>query len=183
MNERTGTVADRLARLGLQLPPPPAPVAAFEPYVRHGGTIYISGQIATRDGRLVAAGRLGAEVDLVAGQDAARACAVNVLAQLQAAAGGLDAVTRLVKLTVFVACTGDFTRSRRLLTAPRSCCLTSWARPGHMPVRPSGSPRCPWAPRSRWRPSRRSAPAPLTRRRSRDDRGDAGRTRSRPGQR
>jgi enamine deaminase RidA (YjgF/YER057c/UK114 family) len=108
MNERTGTVADRLAHLGLQLPPPPAPVAAFEPYVRHGGTIYISGQIATRDGRLVAAGRLGAEVDLVAGQDAARACAVNVLAQLQAAAGSLDAVTRLVKLTVFVACTGDF---------------------------------------------------------------------------
>ena len=108
MNERTGTVADRLARLGLQLPPPPAPVAAFEPYVRHGGTIYISGQIATRDGRLAAAGRLGAEVDLVAGQDAARACAVNVLAQLQAAAGSLDAVTRLVKLTVFVACTGDF---------------------------------------------------------------------------
>ena len=62
MNERTGTVADRLARFGLQLPPPPAPVAAFEPYVRHGRTIYISGQIATRDGRLVAAGRLGAGV-------------------------------------------------------------------------------------------------------------------------
>lgn len=106
MNERTGTVADRLARLGRQLPL--APVAAFEPYVRHGGTIYISRQIATRDGRLVSAGRLGAEVDLVAGQDAARACAVNVLAQLQTAAGSLDAVTRLVKLTVFVACTGDF---------------------------------------------------------------------------
>jgi enamine deaminase RidA (YjgF/YER057c/UK114 family) len=85
MNERTGTVG---------LPLPPAPVAAFEPYVRHGA-IYISGQVASRDGRLVAAGRLGAEVDLVAGQDAARACAVNVLAQL-------------VKLTVFVACAGDF---------------------------------------------------------------------------
>ena len=108
MNERAGTVADRLARLALQLPPPAAPGAAFEPYVRHGGTIYISGQIATRDGHLVAAGRLGAEVDLVTGQDAARACAVNVLAQLQAAAGSLDAVTRLVKLTVVVACTGDF---------------------------------------------------------------------------
>ena len=107
MNERIGTVADRLARLGLQLPPPPAPVAAFEPYVRHGDTIYTSGQIAVRDGHLVAAGRLGAEVDLAAGQDAARACAVNVLAQLQAAAGGLDAVT-LVKLTVYIACTDEF---------------------------------------------------------------------------
>jgi enamine deaminase RidA (YjgF/YER057c/UK114 family) len=110
MNERTGTVADRLACLGLQLPPPRAPAAAFEPYVRHGGTIYISGQIATRDGHLVAAGQLGAEVDLVAGQDAARACALNVLAQLQAAAGSLDAVTRLVKLTVYVACTSEFTQ-------------------------------------------------------------------------
>jgi enamine deaminase RidA (YjgF/YER057c/UK114 family) len=108
MNEGTGTAADRLARLGLQLPPPPIPVAAFEPYVRHGNTIYTSGQIATRDGQLVAKGRLGAEVDLVAGQEAARACAVNVLAQLQAAAGSLDAVTRLVKLTVYVACTGEF---------------------------------------------------------------------------
>jgi enamine deaminase RidA (YjgF/YER057c/UK114 family) len=56
MNERTGTVADRLARLGLQLPPPPAPVATFEPYVRHGSTIYTSGQIATWEGHLVAAG-------------------------------------------------------------------------------------------------------------------------------
>jgi enamine deaminase RidA (YjgF/YER057c/UK114 family) len=50
MNEGTGTAADRLARLGLRLPPPPVPVAAFEPYVRHGSTIYTSGQIATRDG-------------------------------------------------------------------------------------------------------------------------------------
>jgi len=108
MAEGTGTVADRLARLGLRLPPPPAPVAAFEPYVRHGSTIYTSGQIAVRDGHLVATGRLGAEVDLAAGQDAARACAVNVLAQLQAAAGCLDAVTRLVKVTVYVACTGEF---------------------------------------------------------------------------
>ncbi|HEY1823872.1 MAG TPA: RidA family protein [Trebonia sp.] len=58
MTEGTGTVAGRLARLGLQLPPPPVPVATFEPYVRHGGTIYVSGQIAVRDGRLVAAGRL-----------------------------------------------------------------------------------------------------------------------------
>jgi enamine deaminase RidA (YjgF/YER057c/UK114 family) len=108
MTDETGTVADRLARLGLQLPPPPLSVAAFQPYVRHGATIYISGQIAVRDGRLVATGRLGAEVDLAAGRDAARACALNVLAQLQAAAGGLDAVTRLAKLTVFIACTDDF---------------------------------------------------------------------------
>jgi enamine deaminase RidA (YjgF/YER057c/UK114 family) len=139
MNERAGTVADRLARLGLQIPPAEPPVAAFEPYVRHGSTIYVSGQIATRDGHLVAAGRLGAEVDLAAGQDAARACAVNVLAQLQAAAGSLDAVTRLVKLTVYrkhqrvhAAAAG---RRRRLAAAAR--------RPGR------GRGPCPFRHRSR----------------------------------
>lgn len=110
----TDTVADRLARLGLQLPPPAAAVAAFEPYVRHGGTVYVSGQIAVRDGSLVATGRLGAEVDVATGRDAARACAENVLAQLQAAAGSLDAVTRVLKLTVFIASTGEFTEQPKV---------------------------------------------------------------------
>src|SRR5262249_26115840 len=103
-----GTVADRLARLGLELPPPAPAVAKFEPFVRHGDTVYVSGQIAVRGGQLVATGRLGAEVDVATGREAARACAENLLAQLQAAAGGLDAVRRLLKLTVFVASTGEF---------------------------------------------------------------------------
>jgi enamine deaminase RidA (YjgF/YER057c/UK114 family) len=97
------TVAARLAELGLTLPDPPAAIAAFRPYIRVDDTVYVSGQIATRDGRLVATGQLGADVDLATGRDAARACAVNVLAQLQAAAGSLDAVTQIVKITVFVA--------------------------------------------------------------------------------
>jgi enamine deaminase RidA (YjgF/YER057c/UK114 family) len=102
------TTSDRLAELGLTLPPAPPPLAAFQAYVTDGDTIYVSGQIATRDGALVASGQLGAEVDLAAGQDAARACAVNLLAQLQAAAGTLDAV-RVLKLTVFVASAVGFT--------------------------------------------------------------------------
>ncbi len=108
MNGRTDNATDRLARLGLHLSPPPAAIGAVEPYVRHGNIIYTSGQIATRDGHLVATGRLGADVDLATGQDAARACAMNVLAQLHAAAGSLDVITRLVKITAFVACTTDF---------------------------------------------------------------------------
>lgn len=104
------TAADRLAELGLTLPPPPRPVAVFEPYVRVGATVYTSGQIATDvDGTLVATGRLGAEIDIPTGQQAARACALNVLAQLADAAGSLDAIERLVKVTVFVASTPEFT--------------------------------------------------------------------------
>jgi enamine deaminase RidA (YjgF/YER057c/UK114 family) len=98
----------RLARLGLALPTPRAGVTAFQPFVRDGDIVYISGQIATRDGVLVATGRLGAEVDVPTGQEAARACALNVLAQL-AAAGSLDRIERLLKITVFVASTPDFT--------------------------------------------------------------------------
>ena len=103
------TAEQRLARLGLELPAPPAAVAAFQPYVRSGTTVYVSGQIATRNAELVATGRLGADVDADTGHDAARACALNVLAQLQAAAGSLNNVARLVKITVFVASTAEFT--------------------------------------------------------------------------
>jgi enamine deaminase RidA (YjgF/YER057c/UK114 family) len=104
------TALERLARLGLTLPAPPAAVAAFQPYLRVDDTVYVSGQIATRDGKLVAVGQLGAEVDLASGQDAARACALNVLAQLQAAAGSLDAVAQILKITVFVASAAGFTQ-------------------------------------------------------------------------
>lgn len=104
------TVLDRIAELGLTLPPPPAPVAAFQPFVKVGDLVYTSGQIATKDGALVASGLLGAGVDVPTGQEAARACALNVLAQLQAAAGSLDAIDRIVKLTVFVASTPEFTQ-------------------------------------------------------------------------
>jgi len=106
----TEGTTQRLVRLGLTLPDPPAAVAAFEPFVHSGHTIYTSGQIATRDGQLVATGRVGAEVDLATGQEAARVCALNVLAQLRAAAGSLDNIDRLVKITVFVASADDFTQ-------------------------------------------------------------------------
>lgn len=105
----TESPTQRLARLGITLPAPAPAVAAFEPALRHGDTVYVSGQIAIRDdGTLVATGRLGAEVDLATGQEAARVCALNLLAQLSAVAS-LDAVERLLKITVFVASTSDFT--------------------------------------------------------------------------
>jgi enamine deaminase RidA (YjgF/YER057c/UK114 family) len=105
----TETAETRLARLGLTLPEPPAAVAAFQPFVRYGTTVYVSGQIATRDGQLIATGRLGENVDVATGHEAARVCALNVLAQLRTAAGELDAIARLVKIQVFVASTPEFT--------------------------------------------------------------------------
>ena len=109
MTGDTQSPEERLARQGLTLPDPPAAVAAFAPYVRSGSTVYVSGQIAVREGQLVTKGRLGADVDIADGQAAARMCALNVLVQLNAAAGSLSAIARLVKITVFVASTPDFT--------------------------------------------------------------------------
>ena len=108
---------ERLAELGLSLPDPPAPVAAFQPFVRHGDVVYTSGQIATREGELVSRGRIDNESDIERGREAARACALNILAQLKAAAGDLDDIERVLKLTVFVASGPEFTQQPQVADA------------------------------------------------------------------
>ncbi len=98
----------RLAALGLTLPEPAAPVAAYVPVVIAGDIAHVSGQLPFVDGKLVT-GRLGEDVSLEAGVEAAQACAVMILAQLKAALGSLDRVERVVKLGAFINSTGDFT--------------------------------------------------------------------------
>jgi len=98
----------RLAELGIVLPEPAAPVAAYVPAVEAGGLLYISGQLPFVDGQLVT-GRLGEDVSLEQGYAAARACGLMLLAQAKAALGSLDRVERVVKLGAFVNSTGDFT--------------------------------------------------------------------------
>ena len=104
----TSRIEDRLAELGISLPEPPAPVAAYIPYRRHGNSVYVSGQLPVSDGHTII-GKLGAGLDVAAGAAAARICAINLLAQIRQACGGnLGAVTGLVKLTGFVNSTPDF---------------------------------------------------------------------------
>ena len=102
------TVAARLAEAGYVLPQPPAPVAAYVPAVLAGGLLHVSGQVSFLDGQLIT-GRLGENVSLEQGQIAARACALNLLAQVRAALGSLDRVERVVKLGAFISSTPDFT--------------------------------------------------------------------------
>lgn len=106
----SSSIANRLAELGLRLPTPVAPVANYVPFVQTGNLLTISGQVSlTADGTLLT-GKLGADLDVEAGQAAARACALNLLAQAQAALNGdLDRITRCVRLGGFVNCTPDFT--------------------------------------------------------------------------
>lgn len=101
------SVEQRLEELGITLPEAAAPVASYVPVVVHGGMASVSGQLPFVDGKLVT-GRLGEDVDLEGGMDAARACGLMILAQLKAA-GVLDKVERVVKLGAFVNSTGDFT--------------------------------------------------------------------------
>jgi enamine deaminase RidA (YjgF/YER057c/UK114 family) len=97
----TPSIDDRLASLGIVLPAAAAPVAAYVPAVEAGNMLFVSGQLPFRDG-VVMVGRLGEDRDLAYGIEAARACALMLLAQIKAAAGSLDRVERIVKLGVFV---------------------------------------------------------------------------------
>jgi enamine deaminase RidA (YjgF/YER057c/UK114 family) len=109
------TVTDRLAELGLSLPDAPAPAANYVPFVRAGGLLHVSGQVASGpDGLII--GRLGADMDVAQGAAAARACALSLLAQVRAACDGdLLRLKRVVKLTGFVNSTPDFTDQPKVI--------------------------------------------------------------------
>ncbi len=104
----TSKIADNLARLGVTIPKPAAPAAAYVPFVRTGNLLFTAGQLPYVSGRLAATGLVGRDVELEAAKAAARHCAINILAQVQAATGDLEAIARLVKLTVFVASAPGF---------------------------------------------------------------------------
>ena len=98
----------RLAELGVVLPEPVAPVANYVPYVISDDLVFISGQVSIGPDGLIA-GKLGRDLDLEQGIEAAHACGVNLIAQIKAACDGdLDRVKRVVKLGGFVNCTDDF---------------------------------------------------------------------------
>jgi enamine deaminase RidA (YjgF/YER057c/UK114 family) len=111
------TPEERLEQLGVTLPAPVAPLAAYVPCVRTGDLVYVSGQVPVVDGKPSHLGRLGAGIALEDGAAAARTCAVNVLAALKAELGELSRVRRVVKVTVFVASEPGFTDQPKVANA------------------------------------------------------------------
>ena len=109
-------VESRLAALGLTLPAAPAPAANYVPFVVSGKQVFVSGQISrTADGALIT-GKLGAELTVAQGAAAAQSCALAILAQVKAAAGGdWSRVARAVKLVGFVNSTADFTDQPKVI--------------------------------------------------------------------
>jgi enamine deaminase RidA (YjgF/YER057c/UK114 family) len=103
------TIQERLETLGVTLPQAAAPAANYVPFAHSGKLVLTAGQLPLDAGKLIATGLLGRDLDTAAGKNAARQCAINVLAQLKAATGDLETIARFVKITVFVASTPDFT--------------------------------------------------------------------------
>ncbi len=98
-----GSAEKNLRDQGISLPKPPAPIANYVPFVRTGNLLTVSGQVCfDGDGKLVAKGQLGGPVSIEEGQKAARACAINLLAQVKVAIGDLDKVVRVIRLGGFI---------------------------------------------------------------------------------
>lgn len=105
----------RLAGLGLVLPPVAAPVAAYVPAVRTGSYVYTAGQLPLAEGKLLATGKVGAQISAEEAARLARTCALNGLAAVASVAGGLSAIRRIVKVTGFVASSPGFTGQPQVL--------------------------------------------------------------------
>ena len=106
----SGTIDARLRQLGIELPEPAAPVANYVPFAVSGNLVFIAGQLCLWNGERRFPGKLGAAIGIPDGQQAARLCALNILAHLRVACGGdLDRVRRCIRLGGFVNCTPDFT--------------------------------------------------------------------------
>ena len=105
-----GKFEARLKELKIELPKPAAPAANYVPYTISGKTLYIAGQVTFWNGELKFIGKVGREFTVEQGQEAARLCGLNILAQARAACGGdLDKISKALKLGGFVNCPPDFT--------------------------------------------------------------------------
>lgn len=134
----------RLEALGVTLPTPAAPVAAYVPTVEANGMLYVSGQLPFQGGQVMT-GTLGEDVGIEFGQQAARACAVMLLAQIKAALGSLDRVERIVKLGVFVNSDPRFTDQPKVADGASTLMVDVFGEKGRHARAAVGVPTLPLA--------------------------------------
>jgi enamine deaminase RidA (YjgF/YER057c/UK114 family) len=142
----TDPIQARLAELGIKLPEPAAPVAAYVPAVEAGGLLYISGQLPFREDGSLITGRLGEDLNLAHGQEAAERCSVMLIAQMKKALGSLERVERIVKLGAFVASDPHFTDQPKVANGASELMERVFGEPGRharsavgVPVLPLGA--------------------------------------------
>lgn len=124
------TIEKRLSDLGVTLPSAAAPAGSYVPFMRTGNLVFTAGQLPLNDGKLQMTGLLGRDVDTAAGQEAAKLCAINVLAQAKAAIGDLEKIRRVVKITVFVASAPDFTEQHLVANGASDFLVEVLGEPG-----------------------------------------------------
>ncbi len=139
----TATPAERLAALGIVLPAAAAPVANYVAYARSGALLVVSGQLPLVEGRLASSGKLGGGVTVEMGAAAARACMINIVAQLDAALGGLSAVRRVVRLGGYIACTPDFTQHATVMNGASDLAVAIFGEAGRHARSTVGVPSLP----------------------------------------
>lgn len=111
-----GRIRTRLNELGIDVPPNAPPNANYVPYVISNNAVFIAGQVPMKDGEFKYIGRVGDNLDMEQGYQAARLCGMNIISQLLVACeGDLERVKRVVKLTGFVSCTPDFTEQPNVI--------------------------------------------------------------------
>jgi enamine deaminase RidA (YjgF/YER057c/UK114 family) len=125
-----GSAEERLAALGLSLPPVVAPLAAYVPAVRTGSFVYTAGQLPVVEGQLLSTGKVGTDVGAAEAAALARTCALNALAAAASAAGGLSEIKRIVKLTGFVASAPDFTGQPQVVNGASELLLEIFGEAG-----------------------------------------------------
>lgn len=109
------SISEKLKKMNIVLPPPPAPVAAYVPAVTAGDLVFVSGMLPLRDGKLIYQGKLGREVTVEQGVECARVAVLNALAVLQQQIGNLDRIKQVVRLGGFIASDEGFTGQPQVL--------------------------------------------------------------------
>ncbi|MFN0012482.1 MAG: RidA family protein [Phycisphaerales bacterium] len=137
------TIDKRLAELGLTLPEPAKPVAAYIPTRLVGNLLYISGQIPSREGKLIHTGSVPSGVTLEQAQQCAHQCVLNALAAAKAALGSLDRIATVVRLGVFVACDAGFTEHPKVANGASDLLVSIFGDAGKHARAAVGAPSLP----------------------------------------
>lgn len=110
-------IETRLAELGIKLPIPPKPAGSYIPVITTGNLAFVSGQIPIKDDKVSFTGKVPSERSIEEAQDAAKLCAINILAQLKLELGNLDRITKIVRVSGFVNSTPDFGDQPKIINA------------------------------------------------------------------
>ena len=123
-------IEDRITELGLKLPDPPRPLGAYLPVVRAGNLIYVSGMLPRQEGRLVSVGKLGQELNLKEGQEAARLALLNGLAAIKSEIRNLAAIRKFIRLTCYVNSTLGFIEQAQVADGASNILLAVFGEAG-----------------------------------------------------